>query len=54
MYSAEEIPLDPAEFATLGKLKKWKSLESITEDIAKDDKASVDLLIGANCVQALE
>lgn len=44
--------MDPVEIATLGKLKKGKSIESVTEDIAKDDKVSVDLLTGANFIQA--
>ena len=43
------MPVDSAEIATLEKLKKWIYLDSIAKDIARDDKVSVDLLIGANC-----
>ena len=34
--------------------KKWRYLDSIAKDITRDDKVSVDLLIGANYIQALE
>ena len=54
LYSREHIPVDSAEIATPEKLKKWRYLDSIAKDIATDDKVSVDLLIGANCIQALE
>ena len=54
LYSREHIPLDSAEIATPEKLKKWRYLDSTCKDIARDDKVSVDLLIGANCIQALE
>ena len=48
-YSRDQMPVDSAEIATLEKLKKWIYLDSIAKDIARDDKVSVDLLIGANC-----
>ena len=54
LYSREQIPVDLAEIATPEKLKKWRYLDSIAKDIARDDKVSVDSLIGANCIQALE
>ena len=54
LCSREYIPLDSAEIATREKLKKWRYLDSICKDIARDDKVSVDLLIGTNCIQALE
>ena len=54
LYSREHMPVDSAEIATPEKLKKWRYLDSIAKDIATDDKVSVDLLIGANCIQALE
>ena len=54
LYSREQIPVDLAEIATPEKLKKWRYLDSIAKDIARDDKVSVDLLIGTNCIQALE
>ena len=54
LYSREHITVDSAEIATPEKPKKWRYLDSIAKDIAMDDKVSVDLLIGANCIQALE
>ena len=54
LYSREHMPVDSAEIATPEKLKKWRYLDSIAKDIARDDKVSVDLLIGANCIQTLE
>ena len=48
-YSRDQMAVDSAEIATLEKLKKWIYLDSIAKDIARDDKVSVDLLIGANC-----
>ena len=53
MHSREEIPVDSVENATSGKLKKWKYLDSIAGDIAKGDKVSVYLLIGACCIEAM-
>ena len=54
LYSREQIPVDSAEIATPEKLRRWRYLDSIAKEIARDDKVSVDLLIGANCIQALE
>ena len=54
LYSREYMPVDSAEIATPEKLKKWRYLNSIAKDIARDDKVLVDLLIGANYIQDLE
>ena len=54
LYSREHIPVDSAEMATPEKFKKGRYLDSIAKDIVRDDKVSVDLLIGANCIQVLE
>ena len=54
LYSREHIPVDSVEIATPEKLKKCRYLDSIAKEIARDDKVSVDLLIGANFIQALE
>ena len=42
------------EIATPIKLRKWKYLDKVAKHLATNDEVSVDLLIGANCVQALE
>ena len=47
-------PVDLAEIASSEKLKKWRYLDSIAKNLARDDKVSVDLLICANCIQVLE
>ena len=54
VYSREQIPVDSGEIATPEKLKRWKVFDNIIRDIARDDKVSVELLIGASCIQALE
>ena len=54
LYAREQIPVDSAEIATPLKIKRWRYLDSIAKDVARDDKVSVDLLIGVNCIQALE
>ena len=54
LFTRKEIPADPVELATPIKLRKWKYLGKVPKHLATDDKVSVDLLIGANCVQALE
>ena len=53
-FTRKEIPVDPVEIATPTTLRKWKYLHKVAKHLATDDKVSVDLLIGANCVQALE
>ena len=53
-YTKKYLPVDRDDIATPSKLQKWKHLEGIIDKIAKDDKISVGLLIGANCTKALE
>ena len=53
-FTRKEIPVDPVEIPTPIKLRKWKYLDKVAKHLATDDEVSVDLLIGANCVQALE
>ena len=36
------------------KLKQWQYLEKISNFLGVNDNVSVDLLIGANCVEALQ
>ena len=53
-YTKEEIPVDRSEIATPDKLKQWQYLEKISSFLGENDNISVDLLIGANCVEALQ
>ena len=39
---------------TPAKLKQWQYLEKISSFLGENDNISVDLLIGANCVEALQ
>ena len=53
-YTKEEIHVDRSEVATPAKLKQWQYLEKISSFLGENDNISVDLLIGANCVEALQ
>ena len=46
--------MDSCEIATARKLKKLDYLEKMSEELGDNEDISVDLLIGANCLQALE
>ena len=52
LYARREIPVDK-EIATPAKIKEWKHLRSIPNEIVQKDYVQVDLLIGANCMKAL-
>ena len=53
-FSKKEIPVDSCEIATAGKLKKWDYLERISKELGDNENISVGLLIGTNCLEALE
>ena len=53
-FSKKEIPVEPCKLATSGKLQRWKYLERIFGEIGNDGNIKVDLLIGANSLEALE
>ena len=53
-YTKEEIPVDRSEIVTPAKLKRWQYLEKISSFLGVNENISVDLLIGANCVEALQ
>ena len=53
-FSKKEIPMDSCEMATASKLKKWDYLERISKELGDNKDISVDLLIDANCLEALE
>ena len=53
-YTKEEIPVDRSEIATPAKLKQWQYLEKISSFLGENDNISVDLLIGADCVETLQ
>ena len=53
-YTKEEILVDRSEIATSAKLKQQQYLEKISRFLGENDNISVDLLIGAICVEALQ
>ena len=53
-YTKEEIPVNRSEIATPATLKQWQYLEKISSFLGENDNISVDLLIGANFVEALQ
>ena len=53
-FSKKEIPVDSSQIATARKLKKWDFLENIFKELGDNEDISVVLLIGANCLEALE
>ena len=53
-YTNDHLPVDSSETATSEKIKKWKYLQEMDEEISHGDNTKVELLIGANCTTALE
>ena len=53
-FTRKEIPVDQSEIATPAKLKQWKHLDRISGEIGGNESITVDLLIGYNCLKALE
>ena len=43
-----------SEIATPAKLKQWQYLEKISSFLGENDNISVDLFIGADCVEVLQ
>ena len=50
----EEIPVVSCKIKTAGKLKKCDYLKKISKELGENEDISVDLLIRANCLEALE
>ena len=54
-YTKEDLPVDSWEVVTAQKLKKWKHLSCVADQVIKGDRnINVELLIGANCTRAAE
>ena len=53
-YTQKDVPDDNIKIATAEKLKKWKYLDKFKPVMSMDDNQEVSLLVGANCVRALE
>ena len=53
-YMKEDLPVDDEDAATPEKIRKWKYLERIADEISQGQGISIGLLIGGNCSKALE
>ena len=53
-YTKVDLPVDSSKIATPEKIKKWKYLQEISEEISQNDDVKVELLIDANCPRTLE
>ena len=54
VYSKKTLPVEKEEVATPEKVSKWKYLDSIKSEITQTDDIEIGMLIGANCMKALE
>ena len=48
VYTKDDLPVDLSKIATTEKIKKWKYLQEIAEEISHSDNIKVGLLICAN------
>ena len=53
-FTWKEIPVDQTEILTAGQLKQWKHLDRMSREIGGNESTTVNLLIGANCLKAME
>ena len=52
--SKQSLPVEREEIATPNKIKKWDYLKSISREINQQDDIEIGMLIGTNCMKALE
>ena len=53
-YTKPDLPVDNADITLPSQLKQWKYLDHITNQLNLEDNLPIGLLIGANCVKALQ
>ena len=53
MYARRSLPVDKEEIATSARISRWEYLRPISTETVQDEDV-VGLLIGANCMKALE
>ena len=53
-YTRKKLPVDPEEIPTPENLQRWKHLQTIASETVQNPSIHVDVLIGANCLPALE
>ena len=54
IYIRKHLPVDKKEVATPEKIEEWDYLKTISSEITQTDHVEVGLLVGANCMKALE
>ena len=54
VYSKQSLPVEREEIATTNNIKKWDYFKSISREITQKDEIKIGMLIGANCMKALE
>ena len=54
MFSQDDLPVASVEIATPENIQQWKYLHRIVPEMRMDRNVDVKLLIGANCLKALE
>ena len=54
IYTRKHLPVDKKEVATPEKIEEWGYLKTISSEITQTDDVEVGLLVGANCMKALE
>ena len=54
VHTKDNLPVDSGENATPERVKKWKYLQKIAEEVSHSDEVIIELLICANFSRALE
>ena len=53
-YTTSDLPIDAKEVRTKEKLWKWKYFDNISKKTCQDDNIKIGILIGPNCLMAIE
>ena len=53
-HSKTDLPVGDEDVVTPNKIKEWKYLEEIADEITQTENISIGILIGGNCSKALE
>ena len=53
-FSQDELEVDAEDIATPEKIAQWEYLDEILHEISQSSAVEIALLIGANCLKALE
>ena len=54
LYARKNLTVDKEEISIPEKMTEWEYLRSVTKEIIQNDNVCIGLLIGANCMKALE